>query len=116
MGHDGTTMPDARKPAGLALLGSTVLLLAGSPVEAAGDRALGAYLASECTGCHQLSGGGASGIPPIAGWPEPQFVAALEAYGRKERAHPAMQAVAARLSPDEITALAAYFGALTPKP
>lgn len=109
-------MPDARKPMGLALLGGAFLLLAGRPVEAAGDRALGAYLAAECTGCHQLSGGGTGGIPPITGWPEPQFVAAFEAYGRKERDNPAMQAVAARLSRDEIAALAAYFGALPPKP
>ena len=39
---------------------------------AAGDRALGEYLSSECVTCHQLSGR-YQGIPPIVGWPEPSF-------------------------------------------
>lgn len=116
MERSGTIMPDARKPMGLALLASIVLFLTAVPAEAAGDRALGAHLAAECTGCHQLSRRSTGGIPPIAGWPAPQFVAALEAYRSKERGDPAMQAVAARLSRDEIAALAAYFGALPPKP
>jgi cytochrome c553 len=93
------------------------LLIAAAPAGAAGDRALGEYLASECTGCHQLSGRGSDGIPPIIGWPEEQFVAALDAYGRKQRGGTTMQTIAARLSRDEMTALAAYFGgALAAKP
>jgi cytochrome c553 len=102
--------------AGLALLGSAVLLLAAAPAQAVGDRALGEYLASECTSCHQLSGRSAGGIPPIVGWPERQFVAALESYGRKERENKVMQTIAARLSRDDMASLAAYFGSLTPKP
>lgn len=92
------------------------MLLVASPVEAAGDRALGAYLAAECSACHQISGRSRGGIPPIIGWPEDQFVAVLDAYRSRQRDNPVMQAVAARLSRDEIAALAAYFGALTSKP
>lgn len=104
------------RPAGLALPSLATLLLAVAPVEAAGDRALGAYLATECTSCHQISGRAGGGIPPIIGWPEEQFVAVLGAYAARQRDNPVMQTIAARLSRDEIAALAAYFGALTPKP
>lgn len=92
------------------------LLALATPVQAAGDRALGQYLSSECTSCHQLSGRSTGGIPPIIGWPEAQFVAVLESYGRKERENQVMQTIAARLSRDDMASLAAYFGALTPKP
>ena len=92
------------------------MLLAVAPAKAAGDRALGEYLASECTSCHQLSGRSTGSIPPIVGWPEEQFVAVLDAYGRRQRDNPTMQTIAARLSRDEMTALAAYFGALVAKP
>lgn len=114
LGSNSMILRHARHPAAFAALGGFALALA--PAQAAGDRALGEYLASECTGCHQLSGRGSAGVPPIIGWPEPQFVAALDAYGRKQRANPVMQAIAARLNRDEMAALAAYFGALTPKP
>lgn len=110
-------MRSARSPgAGLALLGGAAVLLAAAPAQAAGDRALGEYLASECTSCHQLSGRSNGGIPPIVGWPQEQFVAVLESYGRKERENAVMQTIAARLSRDDMAALAAYFGALPPKP
>lgn len=102
------------RAAGLAL-GAPLLALA-APALAAGDRALGEYLSSECTSCHQLSGRSTGGIPPIVGWPEERFVAALEAYGRKERQNQVMQTIAARLSRDDMASLAAYFGSLTTKP
>lgn len=114
MASDGTDRRSGRLAARVALLGGTALLLA-TPGHAAGDAALGAYLAAECTACHQLSGHSAGGIPPIIGWPEQQFVAALDAYGRKQRDNPVMQTIAARLSREEMAALAAYFGSLQPK-
>ena len=77
---------------------------------------MGEYLAAECTACHQLSGRSSGGIPPIVGWPEEQFVVVLDAYRSRQRDHTVMQTIAARLSRDDIAALAAYFGALTPKP
>lgn len=86
----------------------------GTPTGAfAADKAFGEYLSSECVTCHQLTGR-YEGIPPIVGWPEPLFVAAMDDYRQKKRANPIMQTVADRLSHDEIAALAAYFGSLSP--
>ena len=73
-----------------------------------GDPEYGAYLAGECTTCHQPDGAD-QGIPSIAGWPLDDFVIALHAYKRGKRVHPVMQLVAGRLSDEEIAALAAYF-------
>ncbi|HWV41930.1 c-type cytochrome [Pseudorhodoplanes sp.] len=82
---------------------------------ASGDRALGQYLSSECVTCHQLSGR-FDGIPPIVGWPEETFVQIMNEYKSKTRNHPVMQTIAGRLSPEEIAALAAYFGSVAPAP
>lgn len=89
--------------AGLAML---------TPAFAGGDRALGEYLASECTTCHQISGRRDGLIPSIVGWPEEQFVAVMESYREKHRDNPIMQTIAGRLSHDELAALASYFGSL----
>ena len=66
------------------------------------------YLASECTTCHQASGGD-DGIPSIVLWPEEDFVIAMHAYKDKVRPNPVMQLIARRLNNEEIAALAAYF-------
>lgn len=76
-----------------------------------GDPEYGEYLSSECTGCHQASGGD-DGIPSIVLWPKEDFVTAMHAYKDKVRPHPVMQMLAGRLSAEEIAALAAYFGNL----
>lgn len=73
-----------------------------------GDPEYGAYLASECTSCHQIDGD-ADGIPSITNWPAEDFVVAMHAYKRKIRPHPVMQMMAGRLNDEEIAALAAYF-------
>ncbi len=73
-----------------------------------GDPDYGAYLSGECTTCHQVDGGD-EGIPSITGWEPADFVTALHAYKNKHRKHPVMQMMAARLSDEEIAALAAYF-------
>ena len=73
-----------------------------------GDPEYGAYLAGECTICHQ-SDAADEGIPSIVGWPPDDFVIALHAYKRGKRVHPIMQLVAGRLSDEEIAALAAHF-------
>lgn len=93
---------------GLLALGS----LSAAPAHAAGDRALGEYLAAECAGCHQSSGRQQGGIPAITGWPEDRFIAAIAAYTTKQRENQVMAAIAGRLSQDEVTALAAYYGSL----
>ena len=92
--------------AGLAMAPATLS-------HASGDRALGQYLSSECVTCHQLSGR-FDGIPPIVGWPEESFVEIMNDYKSKKRNHAVMQTIAGRLSPDEIAALAAYFGSVAP--
>jgi cytochrome c len=76
-----------------------------------GDPEFGEYLASECQTCHQASGAD-EGIPSITLWPEEYFVLAMHAYKQKLRPHPVMQMMAARLTEEEIAALAAYFGTL----
>lgn len=83
-------------------------------VPAAGDMALGEYLSSECVTCHQISGRG-SGIPPIIGLPDDSFVMIMGQYRDKKRDNPIMQTIAARLSNEEIAALAAYFGSVKPR-
>lgn len=76
-----------------------------------GDPEFGAYLASECTTCHQASGA-TTGVPSIVGWPEADFLAAMHGYKSKLRPHPVMQMMAGRLADEEIAALAAYFNTL----
>lgn len=76
-----------------------------------GDPEYGEYLSSECTSCHQTSGGD-DGIPSIVLWPEEDFVIAMHAYKNKDRPNPVMQMLAGRLNDEEIAALAAYFATL----
>lgn len=78
------------------------------PQAYADNKALGQYLASECTGCHQLSGA-SDGIPAIVGWPKDQFIAVVKSYRAKERDNQVMQTIAGRLTDEEIAALAVYF-------
>jgi cytochrome c553 len=101
-----------------AVLTAALAGLAGAPAtlsHASGDRALGQYLSSECVTCHQLSGR-FDGIPPIVGWPEESFVLIMNEYKTKKRDHAVMQTIAGRLSPEEIAALAAFFGSVAPAP
>jgi cytochrome c553 len=105
-----------RVQATLCLVAATaalVLLPIGAGT-AAGDRALGEYLSSECVTCHQLSGR-YQGIPPIVGWPEASFIEIMNEYREKRRANPVMQTIAVKFSSDDIAALAAYFGSVKPK-
>lgn len=73
-----------------------------------GDVEYGAYLAGDCTTCHQPDGAD-DGIPSITGWPVKDFVVAMHAYKNKLRPHPVMQMMAGRLTNEEIAALAVYF-------
>jgi cytochrome c553 len=91
-----------------------VWLASASAGAGAGDRELGEYLSAECVTCHQISGRETGAVPRITGWPDDQFVAVMNAYKHKRRENPIMQTIAGRLAPDEIAALAAYFGAVSP--
>lgn len=88
--------------------------LSGGPVQAAGDRALGEYLSSECAACHQTGGRQVGGIPSIIGHTADQFVALMNAYRTKQRDNVVMQTIAGRLTAEELLALAAYYGSLKP--
>jgi cytochrome c553 len=83
--------------------------------QAAGDKALGEYLSSECVTCHQLSGREQPGIPSIIGLSEALIAAALSEYKDKKRSNAVMQTISAKFSNEEIAALAAYFGSLKPR-
>jgi cytochrome c len=101
-------------PSSLAVLCLTVpaaLYLAASA--AAADLALGEYLSAECTSCHRRDGQD-KGIPSIVGWPPQKFVTALNAYKTRQRANPIMQTIAARLTDDDMAALAAFYATLAP--
>lgn len=106
------------RPLAIALTGALAAwagLVTAEARNAKGDRAFGEYLSSECVTCHQVSGRH-DGIPPIVGWPEESFVAIMNEYRHKKRSNAVMQTIAARLSDEELAALAAYFGGLTPMP
>lgn len=78
-----------------------------------GDVEYGAYLAGECTTCHQTSLT-SNGIPSIIGWREADFARVLHAYRQGVRDHPVMQMIASQLGNTEIAALAAYFATVDP--
>ena len=96
----------------VAVLAAAFFISSLRGIHAAGDKAFGQYLSSECVTCHQLSGR-FDGIPPIVGWPEPSFIEIMTQYRTKNRTNPVMQTIAGKLSEEEIAALAAYFGSLT---
>lgn len=111
------TAPTLSPAAGAAFIVilATGLGLAMPAAAQSGDRALGEYLSSECVTCHQVSGRQTAGIPAIVGLPEDAFMALMHSYKRRERDNQIMQTLAARLSEEEIAALAAYFGSLRPR-
>ncbi|ESR27263.1 c-type cytochrome [Lutibaculum baratangense] len=88
--------------------------IAAATLEIEGDPAYGEYLAGECVTCHQPSGR-ADGIPSIVGWPRDAFVRALFEYKTNVRSHQVMRMVTGNLGNEEIAALAAYFGQLSPQ-
>jgi cytochrome c len=79
-----------------------------------GDAAYGEYLGGECVTCHRRSGP-TDGIPQISGIPEAQFVRAMVEYREKIRTNEVMRTTAARLSDEEIAALAAHFSEREPR-
>ena len=98
----------------VAAVAAPLLAFSITSTLAAGDRALGDYLSSECVTCHQITGK-YEGIPPIIGWPEASFIEIMYEYRAKKRSNPVMQTIAGRFSNEEIAALATYFGSLKPK-
>lgn len=79
-----------------------------------GDPAYGEYLGGECATCHRRSAP-AEGIPQISGMDEHHFVRAMVEYREGVRANEVMRTTAARLSDEEIAALAAHFTEREPR-
>lgn len=101
--------PHRRLGAGKVLwrLTAVLTLFCASPVQA-GDPEYGAYLAQECSSCHQKNGEKVE-IPKIGGLPVDYFIQALLWYKDGTRENVTMQAVARSLDDEQIAALAAYF-------
>ena len=91
-----------------------------APVAAGGAKTLEAKTAA-CVGCHGIIGYQANfpevyKVPKIAGQSAQYIAAALNEYKKGERKHPTMRAVAATLSAQDMTDIAAYFQALGQDP
>jgi cytochrome c553 len=83
-----------------------------SPAWAA-DAAAGKAKAASCGGCHGANGEGRGAAgPPIAGWPEDKFVAALQDYKSGKKANAAMKGIAAGLKDADMENLAAHYASL----
>lgn len=87
----------------LALAGFAV-----TPSMATGDVEYGAYLAQDCSSCHQKNID-SPGIPEIAGLPTDYFISALKAYNEGVRDHSTMQMIARSLDEEQVRALAAFY-------
>jgi len=84
-----------------------------------GNAAAGAGKVAMCIGCHGIVGYRASfpqvhKVPMISGQSAPYIGAALEAYQKGERKHPAMRGVAEPLSEQDVADIAAFYAAQTP--
>lgn len=87
----------------------TVIMVASLATEArAGDVEYGAYLAQECSSCHQINVN-RPGIPQIAGLPADYFIQALDWYKEGARDNATMRTIARSLDEEQIAALAAYY-------
>ena len=80
----------------------------------AGDAAKGSQKNQMCTGCHGIEGWRTAypevyRVPRIGGQHEAYLVKALQEYKSGERKHPSMRAIAASLSDQDMTDLAAYY-------
>ncbi len=89
--------------AALAARGSTIYANGGAATEVAA-----------CIGCHGERGLGAENLPRLAGQVPSYLAAQLRGFGSRERTNDnaVMQTIAARMTEDEIRAVAEYLGGL----
>jgi cytochrome c len=92
----------------LAARALALAVYAATPTLAAADVEYGAYLAQDCSSCHQKNIN-STGIPEIAGLPRDYFISALRAYKEGQRDHSTMQMIARSLDDEQVKALAAYY-------
>jgi len=82
-------------------------------IAASGDIQRGSALAAGCAGCHGAEGiSPADAFPNLAGLPADVIYKQLDDYRTGKRQNPIMQGMAAALSDQKITDLAAHFAAL----
>ncbi len=67
--------------------------------------------AASCTGCHPAKAGVATDVPQLSGRSAADLTAAMRAYRAGQRPATVMDRIAKGFSDDEISALAAWFGA-----
>lgn len=99
-----------------------LLLLLLPPSAALADTAAGQNLAMHgndngappCAACHGMNGGGnaAIGAPALAGLSVPVIKTLLGQFAAGQGGNAVMQGIAKSLSPDEISAVAAYYAGL----
>ncbi len=93
----------------LTIVATAMWLTTGVATAAcAADIELGRYLATECLTCHRAATA-TTAIPNIFGVPEANLAEVIKAYRAKQLPNAVMQNIAARLTDDEIAALALYF-------
>jgi cytochrome c553 len=95
----------------ITLLALEMLAAVASAREStAADAELGKYLAAECLGCHRAQSA-APAIPMLFGMNELRITEQLRGYRERRFANPVMQAIAERLTDEDIASLAQYFAA-----
>jgi cytochrome c553 len=95
-----------------AVMIALAVLSLSMPMTQAADAQAGKAKASSCLGCHGPEGKGSGPNPAIAGLPEKDFIAAMEAYKSGARKNSVMHAMTQGLSDEDIANLAAYFASL----
>lgn len=78
----------------------------------AGDVAAGQQKAAGCAGCHGANGEGSGANPSLAGKPADELAKALKDYKSGARKNSVMKAMTAKLAPQDIDNLAAYYASL----
>ena len=98
----------------LLALGAAIAFLASGSVRADGDPARGKARAQMCEGCHGIADYRTAypqvyPVPKIGGQQQAYIVKSLQDYKTGVRKHPTMRGIAATLSDQEMTDLAAYY-------
>jgi cytochrome c553 len=123
-GRKGRTEAGSMKSIGLKLVLAAVVAIAFASVGRTAERSVTPNRDFEaklqyCKTCHGLSGQGFRGaypMPRLAGQQPEYLQNQLRAFMERRRTNPVMFNVAHVLSPSMVTALAAYFKDLDPKP
>src|SRR5229473_1819013 len=100
---------------GAALILGAQAALAQQPAPAGDAELAQRHKTAMCIGCHGIQGYRTAfpevyHVPKIAGQQPAYLISALKAYKSGDRSHPSMRGIAASLSDQDMTDLAAYYG------